>query len=531
MKLGTKFSLTTIAVIFVISVLLELISIFIFTRQIHTLNKDLFSEKLDRLVSFAYEQDELFFEGVSESIQDGQRRTQAKLDALYRNYKDPGTFIFVVDSAGKIIFHPAESRWRDVFAYQLKKGDILFGKDALTAISQNNEGEFNCTSPDSIKSWCVFKKYEPWDWVFCMTTTQRNLNTTTISFIHFAVVVSSFVILISIFITFIISRKYTKPIHLVIEQVQKIAKGEISSIKNMPLNIETNDEIGMLSRAVNKMAEDLSKVTVSRNELIKEIKERSRAENELKNAYEKLKDTQAKLVQSEKMAAIGQLAGGVAHEINNPMGVILGFAQSIVKSIKEDEPLYMPLKSIEREAIRCKKLVGDLLTFSRAGKTEKEISNINEVVEQSLSLVEAQAKVKNVQIIKGYGDNLPQIEVNKNQIQQVIINLCNNAVDAMAGGGNLAISTKLKVKSEKLKEIEISVSDTGSGMTEEVKKHIFEPFFTTKEVGKGTGLGLSLAYEIIQKHNGSIEVTSEVGKGTIFFISLPVGDKPTISNS
>ncbi|MDD5687873.1 MAG: ATP-binding protein [Elusimicrobia bacterium] len=242
--------------------------------------------------------------------------------------------------------------------------------------------------------------------------------------------------------------------------------------------------------------------------------------SERKKAEEEKDKLQKQLLQMDKMAAIGQLAGGVAHEINNPMGVILGFAQSIVRDIKEGDLLYMPLKSIEREAIRCKKLVGDLLTFSRIGKTEKEISNINGVIEQSVSLIEAQAKVKNVQIIKSYGDNLPQIVVNKNQIQQVIVNLCNNAMDAMPKGGSLTITTS-QITADK-KSVVISVTDTGDGMTEEVRKHIFEPFYTTKEVGKGTGLGLSLVYEVIQKHNGTIEVESEVGKGTTFRVKLPM---------
>ncbi|MBU0765533.1 MAG: PAS domain S-box protein, partial [Bacteroidetes bacterium] len=155
-----------------------------------------------------------------------------------------------------------------------------------------------------------------------------------------------------------------------------------------------------------------------------DITDRKQAEQE----KEKLR---LQLLQSEKMAAIGQLAGGIAHEINNPMGVILGFAQSIVKRMKEGDILYMPLKSIEREAIRCKKLVTDLLTFSRTGKTQAETTDINKTIEETLSLIEAQAKVKDVEIIREYAYDLPQIPINRNQLQQVIINLCNNAIDAM----------------------------------------------------------------------------------------------------
>lgn len=240
-----------------------------------------------------------------------------------------------------------------------------------------------------------------------------------------------------------------------------------------------------------------------------------------------VKRLQEQLIQTEKLSAVGQLAGGVAHEINNPIGVILGFAQLVAKDVKENDPLYMPLKSIEREAIRCKKLVVDLLTFSRMSKSEKEFVDINDTIEQTLSLVESRAKMKNVKVIREYEKDLPKTVVNKNQIQQVIVNLCNNAMDAMPNGGTITITTKSLVvnpttESNKREFLWIGVSDTGTGMTEEVKKHIFEPFFTTKEVGKGTGLGLSLCYEIIQKHEGSIEVESEVGKGSTFVIKLPV---------
>ncbi|MDD5687869.1 MAG: PAS domain S-box protein [Elusimicrobia bacterium] len=319
----------------------------------------------------------------------------------------------------------------------------------------------------------------------------------------------------------------------------EIMHGTDSPIKNCPCisaletGLECEVEIEEHGRAylvsASPVFDDNNKLTLF-VQIVKDITEHKMAE------AEKLK-LQAQILQSGKMAAIGQLASGVVHEINNPIGVILGFTQSIVKDIKEDDNLYKSLKSIEREAIRCKEFVRNMLTFSRVGQTEKVISNINEVIEQSISLVEAQTKVKNIQIIKSYGDNLPQIPVNKSQIQQVIINLSNNAIDAMPQGGSLTIATTQITADEKTqmtadkksavicdkKSVVISVTDTGSGMTEEVKKHLFEAFYTTKEAGKGTGLGLSLCYEIIQKHNGTIEAESEVGKGTTFKVKLPIG--------
>ena len=249
--------------------------------------------------------------------------------------------------------------------------------------------------------------------------------------------------------------------------------------------------------------------------------------NVLEQKTIELHKTQAQLLQSSKMSAVGQLAGGVAHEINNPMTVILGFSQSIIKKIREEDPLYLPLKSIEREAIRCKKLIADLLTFSRTGKTQAEMADLNLTIEETVSIVEAQTKVKNIEIIKKYEENLPQLTINKNQIQQVVINLCSNAIDAMPEGGTIILATKSSshltaTREEAEKFIEISVSDTGKGMAEEVTRHVFEPFFTTKETGKGTGLGLSICYEIVKKHNGEITVESEPGRGTKFSIKLPL---------
>ncbi len=244
------------------------------------------------------------------------------------------------------------------------------------------------------------------------------------------------------------------------------------------------------------------------------LQERAR---ELKEAYEKLKAAQAMLLQSEKLSAIGRLAGGIAHEINNPLGVILGFAQSIVKRIKEEDPLFKSLKSIEREAIRCRKMVVDLLTFSRTERTQAESIDINQTIEETLTLIESQTKLMNIKINREYNTGLPVITLNKNQIQQVVVNICNNAIDAMPEGGKITIATKKTGQ-----KIIIEISDTGKGMDEEVKKHIFEPFFTTKESGKGTGLGLSLCFEIIKKHNGLIEVNSEAGKGTVMRVKLPI---------
>ncbi|OGR94533.1 MAG: hypothetical protein A2902_04250 [Elusimicrobia bacterium RIFCSPLOWO2_01_FULL_64_13] len=250
-----------------------------------------------------------------------------------------------------------------------------------------------------------------------------------------------------------------------------------------------------------------------------ERKVRERTDN-LNQALQDLQRSQDKLVQSEKMSAIGQLAAGVAHEINNPLGIIMGFAQSVVQKMKPGDPIEMPLRSIEREAVRCKNLVQDLLTFSRSDRSDHVPVDLNGAVEVSLGLVNAGGKMNSVEIKKEFAQGLPRFLGSVNQIQQVVINLASNAIDAMPKGGDLTITTGV-LKEGTLSWVYMKVSDTGEGISKDVQSKIFEPFYTTKPVGKGTGLGLSLVYEIVKKHSGAIELQSRPGF-TEFCVKFPV---------
>jgi signal transduction histidine kinase len=236
------------------------------------------------------------------------------------------------------------------------------------------------------------------------------------------------------------------------------------------------------------------------------------------------KALQAQLIQAEKLSAVGQLISGVAHEINNPLGIILGFAQSIKSQMQPTDNAQMGLDFIEKEAVRCKDLVKNLLVFSRSSQSElHERIDLLSTVEEAISLINTQSRVKNIELIKDLKPDLPPVLANKNQIQQIIINLCNNAMDAMSGTrkGALTVRTGTAVING-AKSVTIQIADNGSGIPKEIRSKIFEPFFTTKEVGKGTGLGLSLAHEIVQKHQGVIEVESELNKGSVFTVHLPI---------
>ncbi len=236
----------------------------------------------------------------------------------------------------------------------------------------------------------------------------------------------------------------------------------------------------------------------------------------------RIEKLQLQLLNAEKMTAISRLAGGVAHELNNPMGVIVGFAQSIMKRIEKDDPLYHPLKSINREASRCRKLIGELLSFSHKRMLEKEESEIKELVEETLALVENGAREKGVKIKRDYSPDLPEIKVERQNLKQAVMHICENAIDFMTGGGELEVSLFAEKDKEGKKFICLNIRDSGPGIKEREERKIFEPFFTTKEVGRGAGLGLSFVYDIVSRHGGSIEAENIDGGGALFKMRLPV---------
>jgi len=222
----------------------------------------------------------------------------------------------------------------------------------------------------------------------------------------------------------------------------------------------------------------------------------------------------------QKMSAMGQLAASMAHELNNPLTVIMGFAQSALKKAQSGVDFSVVFQTIDREANRCKRLVQELLTFSRTEKTEMASCNLNEIIESTLQLLEPRAKMSDIEIRLDLDRSIPEMTAIRDQVQQVIFNLSHNAMDAMLKGGQLIIRTCLKSNGQV--NVQIEVEDTGKGIPTEVQANVFEPFFTTKEMGKGTGLGLTICKEIIQRHNGTIKFASKAEKGTTFTVKFPV---------
>jgi len=236
-------------------------------------------------------------------------------------------------------------------------------------------------------------------------------------------------------------------------------------------------------------------------------------------ADRKLKETQEMLAQSEKMASIGQLAAGVAHEINNPLTGILFSASMMLESCDRGDPQQEDLECIIEDVNRCKEIVKDLLIYSRQTSSAKDFIQLNILVNQSLSLIRDQKVFGHITIEKMMSDEPMLINVDRNQFNQVVINLVMNAVDTMAGNGILSLKT---YRDKAAKKVFLEISDTGGGISEKDLPKIFDPFYTTKNIGKGTGLGLSTAYGIVKENDGHILVKETGPSGTTFLIELPL---------
>lgn len=285
--------------------------------------------------------------------------------------------------------------------------------------------------------------------------------------------------------------------------------------------IEAKDDLEIQARGLQKTNDGI-------RQLYKELEQKTK---ELEIAYNELKETQMRLAQSEKLAAVGLVASGVAHEINNPLAVISGEAEMLLKDKDKDEDVKEATKIIMEQAKRIKTINQRLLEFSRKREPKFELLDINKALEESMSLLGHQIKSDGIEIIKELSPSLPKLLGDKNQLQEVFLNIMLNAVEAMEGKGKLTIKTY----AEKIREygrrkqdlfklgqkiVIIELTDTGKGMDEDTIKKVFDPFFTTKE--KNTGLGLSISYGIIQSHNGSIEVYSKLGAGSTFVVKLPI---------
>jgi len=228
---------------------------------------------------------------------------------------------------------------------------------------------------------------------------------------------------------------------------------------------------------------------------------------------------QKQMAQADKLASIGELSSGIAHEINNPLGIILGYTQLLMRTEQPNSDRFSDLKTIEKHVKSCKAIVEDLLNFARTSNAQKENLDIHTVIDDVIGFVRHHSNLEDIQIETVFAPKIPRALMDEKKIKQVLINLLMNAIHAVERKGTIRISTGLN---DPASRITVEVSDTGHGIEKENLLRIFDPFFTTKPTGEGTGLGLSVSYGIIKGHGGNITVKSEPGQGAAFTLSLPV---------
>ncbi len=250
--------------------------------------------------------------------------------------------------------------------------------------------------------------------------------------------------------------------------------------------------------------------------LEKRVAQRTEA---LMRAAEQKMQMEKNMAQTEKLAAIGELSAGVAHEINNPLGVILGYNQLLLREAEKGTEQHGDLKTIEKHVKHVRTIVSDLLNFSRNSRTKRGAADIHDIADEVIGFIRTHMGAGDIEVKRDYDRNLPELPLDRDKIKQVFVNLLMNARHAMGGSGTLTVAT---APAEGGDHALIKVSDTGTGIKAENLTRIFDPFFTTKPTGEGTGLGLSVSYGIIRNHDGDITVESTPGEGTVFTITLPL---------
>jgi two-component system NtrC family sensor kinase len=324
--------------------------------------------------------------------------------------------------------------------------------------------------------------------------------------LEFVMLTCLLLLMIGVLVTVLTHYLVDIPVQRLVRHSALVALGNLES--RVP--VSSRDELGELSEAINNMTESLGMAD-------KELKGWADSlENKVDERSREIMRMEEQLRRSEKLASLGTLSAGVAHEINNPLTGILLFA-SILSSDKRLDPALLPdVERVISETQRCAGIVKDLLEFSRESLPEKEVLALGVILDEVVTFFHKQPDFRNIVIKKNYGSDLPQISVDPNQIRQVFMNLVINAGHAMPRGGNLEIAT---YRSEDGKYVCADLKDSGDGIPEENIARIFDPFFTTKP--EGTGLGLSISYGIIENNGGKIEVKSTVGDGATFIVMLP----------
>jgi two-component system NtrC family sensor kinase len=328
--------------------------------------------------------------------------------------------------------------------------------------------------------------------------------------IAITVYVLAFSVVISVALCLILWNFVSTPVSLLTQGMRRVAAGDLDH----KIEVNRKDEIGELANAFNTMNEELKK---AKNEL---MEWGNTLEKKVQEKTEAIRRAQQQLIHSEKLASLGRMAAGVAHEINSPLTGIVTFGHLLLKKFPEGSEEREDIEVIIDQANRCSNIIKGLLGFARATTADKAPTNINDVLNSSLTIVKNKADFFNIKLVTNLDPSLHMVRADAPQLQQVFLNMIVNAADACEGKGSITITTS-NITDNGQEFAEVEFRDTGYGIKNEDLEKIFEPFFTTKPVGKGTGLGLAVSHGIIQEHGGKITIKTKTGEGTSFFIRLP----------
>ncbi len=311
---------------------------------------------------------------------------------------------------------------------------------------------------------------------------------------------------LAIGIAIVVANKISRPIHAMAAAARKIAEGDYSQ----KVEITSDDETGFLANNFNNMVSELVRAHQELRESAETL------ERKVEQRTKELKAMQAHLIQSEKLAGVGKLAAGVAHEINNPLTCVLTNTSLMLADLPPEDPRREDLQTVVDETLRCRKIVKGLLDFARQTKPQKQRLDLNKVASDVITLIRNQASFQNIAIRTDLDPSLPTVFADADQMRQVVLNIILNAADAMPQGGEIHIHSLFESQTG---QAMLRISDTGPGIPAEIQDKLFEPFFTTKKTG--TGLGLSIAYGIMDRHKGSLKIESSPGHGTTIVVILP----------
>jgi two-component system NtrC family sensor kinase len=354
------------------------------------------------------------------------------------------------------------------------------------------------------------------DIVYSLDEIDRRMRKNAMTIAGFAL---GFVVLASFGVSFFVHRLVYVPLRDLETGAKRLASGNLEQ----PIPVRSADEFGQLASSFNAMTEALRNSQLQLREWAHTL------EQKVEERTQRLRAVQAEAARREKLASVGLLAAGIAHELNNPLTGILTFSSLIRKKIPDGSQEAEDLDLVIGETKRCSTIIRRLLDFAREKAPEKKFGDLNRIIEDTARLIERPAHLADIQITMDLDRDLPLVWVDEDLIKQVVMNMLVNAQHAIADKGAITVRTRRcpeprspEPDAKPVPMVELSIIDTGCGIPEKDLQRIFDPFFTTKEVGKGTGLGLSVSHGIVEAHGGSIEVESTVGKGSTFRVYLPV---------